>query len=167
MRYTALFLFFLAVVACSKTALRSDRVPDDDASSCSLPVNPRDVVLGVERHVIGQQMTPEGDIQIEAGEITIAAACTPKIECVQATAQTMDGLVALVRGLGDVRHRREQTSPHYGFRIVTARWAGGRCSVVDGVITPIDERDEKKFYVVYDAIRDAIVKSRDRMPESR
>lgn len=155
----ALLLLVLGgFVACGKTtATRGDKFPEEEAA-CAIPAHPPDVVLAVTRHVI-----PIGEIRMEAGEITATGRCSPKTDCVHVEHKTMDQLVALVRGMGRIRHRQAQVSPHYGFRGITARWAGGECSFSDGVVTPIDERDEKKFYAVYAAIVDAITKSSEHL----
>jgi hypothetical protein len=39
-----------------------------------------------------------------------------------------------------------------------------RCNFSDGTVTPIDERDSKKFHAVYDSIVDAILKSPEHVP---
>lgn len=152
-------LFAALMLACSKTTDKPSNVVEDDPA-CAIGNDSRDVVLGVERHIVGQEITPEGDIQVEVGELTEAGRCTPKTECAVVTGESMQRLVALVRELGSVRHKKARVSPHYGFRSISARWAGGECSFSDGTTTPVDERDEKKFYRVYDAIRDAIVEAR-------
>ena len=148
-----LYMILIGLVACGKTTARGDRLPEEDAL-CVIPEHPPDVVIAVTRHVI-----PIGEIRVEAGEITATGRCSEKTECIHASPATIDELVGLVRSMGRVRHRAANVSPHYGFRGITVRWSGEKCELVDGVVAPIDERDEKKFYVVYDAIRDAITKS--------
>ena len=146
-------LLCLILVGCGETTARGDRIPEADAL-CAIPDHPPDVVIGVTRHVI-----PIGEIRVEAGEITATGRCSEKMECIHASRETIEKLLALVRNMGRVRHREANVSPHYGYRGITVRWGGGKCELADGSVAPIDNRDEKKFYLVYDAIRDAITKS--------
>jgi hypothetical protein len=157
-------LFFFLVAACGKTTAVHDRVPLDDAA-CGIPTHQEGAVIAITRHVV-----PIGEIRIEAGEITATGRCSPTTECVHVAPPEMDRLLGLVRTMGPIRHRSADVSPHYGYRGIEVRWgpqvllgmekpAAEKCTFSDGSVQPIDEHDEKKFYAVYDTIRDAITKS--------
>lgn len=168
-------------VACSRpTTIVADPVPNTkDASAapppsastaepvdllpplpCALPEKPTDLVFSIDRFVqpIG------GPSREERGEVTTHGTCTPGVECVRISEASLAHVLELFRKALAARHRKDKTSPHYGYRTLTARFSSGSCSVLDGATGPIADEDRPAFYAAFDAIVDAIVGARDGGP---
>lgn len=88
----------------------------------------------------------------EALEVTASGACTPTVECARVSSETLARLAAAFRSASTVRHRRDQASPHYGARELSARWTGGRCVVADSADAVVVEEDRSRFYAAFDAL---------------
>jgi hypothetical protein len=123
---------------------------------CAIPSGQADLVIRIVRHIV-----PIGAaIREEMAEVSAGGSCAKDVECARVDREKLEKLVAVLRDLGPLRVRAEHTSPHYGFRSITARWAGGSCSFSDGSTGPLDERDSPRFYAALSAVVEAVLAGR-------
>lgn len=163
MRHRAGLLSVVVLCGLSGSASRIGRAePPASPSGCPVPGPAKELVIGVIRHIV-----PIGaPIRRERAEVTADGVCTPSVECQRIERNKLDQLAAMLRALGPLRHDAAHASPHYGFRGITARWAGGECLFSDGSTQPLDERDRPKFNALYDAIVAAVIAAREARPQA-
>jgi hypothetical protein len=155
MRWSQVILLATCLLAASPGAAQG---PDGGTPPCALPASTTGLVLGVQRIFLPMKQ-PSRE---ERSEVTFDGTCTARIDCVRISQAQMQTLIPLVHATRHPLVSTQQVSPHYGRRMITARWPGGQCTIVDAPRHLIEAQDRPRFYAAFDAIGAMVVANRPR-----